>query len=77
MLQALERANRLFLQQNNYNADNYSALYAKKGFLKRISKKHQFPAVFTDGRVLILTLRVFKIWSLVCSLFLSLINARA
>lgn len=31
MLQALERANKLFLHQNNYNADNYSALFSKKG----------------------------------------------
>lgn len=33
MLQAMDRANRRFLQRNNYNADNFSALFSKKGNL--------------------------------------------
>lgn len=33
MLQVFERANRRFLQSNNYIADNYSALFSKKGNL--------------------------------------------
>lgn len=31
LLQVVERGNRLFLQIENYNSDNYSALFAKKG----------------------------------------------
>lgn len=33
LLQVLERGNRLFLQQNNYIADNFSAMFSKKGNL--------------------------------------------
>ena len=33
LLQVIERANRRFLQINNYIADNYAALFAKKGNL--------------------------------------------
>lgn len=31
MVQVVERGNRLFLLQENHNADNFSAIYAKKG----------------------------------------------
>ena len=33
MVQVVERGNRLFLLQENHNADNFSAIYAKKGSL--------------------------------------------
>lgn len=33
LVQVVERANRLFLQQENHNADNFAALYAKPGHL--------------------------------------------
>ena len=65
MLQALERANRLFLQQNNYNADNYSALYAKKGSLivtdHHLNKWENIPFDFPNMKVLLVDASVPRI----------------
>lgn len=33
MLQAIERGNRIFLRAGHYSADNFAALYSRKGFL--------------------------------------------
>lgn len=65
MLQALERANRLFLQQNNYIADNYSALYAKKGSLivtdHHLNKWDNIPFDFPNMKVLLVDASVPRI----------------
>lgn len=64
-LQVIERANRLFLQQNNYNSDTFSALFSKKGSL--IVTDHtkntycNFPVPFEDKKVLLVDLRVPRV----------------
>ena len=65
ILQIIERANKLFLMQKNHIADNYSALYAKKGTLfvtdhNKNSYEH-FPFCFEDKKVLMIDTAVPRI----------------
>lgn len=65
LLSVLERANRRFLQANNYIADNYSALFAKKDTL--IITDHQkgtwdyVPFNFEDKKIFLIDTKVPRV----------------
>lgn len=69
LVQVIERANRLFLQQENHNADNFSALYAKKGNLVVTDySKNSFslvPMDFEDMHVFLVDAKVprYELWN--------------
>lgn len=65
LLQVIERGNRLFLKQENHIADNYSALFSKKGSL--IVTDHfrnsytNFSIPFENKKMLLVDLRVPRV----------------
>ena len=65
MLQVVERANRLFLQQENHIADNFAAFFAQKGnFIVTDHSKNSytnFPIPFEDKTILLVDLRVPRV----------------
>ena len=65
LLQVIERANRLFLRQENHIADNFSALFSKKGSLIVTDhSKNNFtniPIPFENKTILLVDLRVPRI----------------
>lgn len=65
ILQCIERGNRLFLMQENYNSDNYTALFAKKGtLLVTDHHKNTYTHVdipFENKKILLVDLRVPRI----------------
>ena len=69
LLQVIERANRRFLQTNNYIADNYSALFSKKGnILITDHFKNSWdyiPFNFEDKKILLVDTKVprVNIWN--------------
>lgn len=65
MLQAMDRANRRFLQKNNYNADNFAALYSKKDnlLITDYSKNtwDYVPFNFDDKKIFLIDTKVPRI----------------
>ena len=65
LLQVLERGNKRFLQQNNYIADNYSGLFAKKGnFIVTDHLKNSWdyiPFNFTDKKIFLVDTKVPRV----------------
>ncbi len=68
LLAVFERANRIFLQTNNYIADNFSALFSKKGnFLITDHTKNSWdyvPFNFEDKKIFLIDTKVprIKLW---------------
>ena len=65
LLAVFERANKIFLQQNNYIADNFSALFSKKGnFIITDHTKNTWdyiPFNFTDKKIFLIDTKVPRI----------------
>ena len=69
MVQVIERGNRLFLMQENHNADNFAAIYAKAGnFICTDYYKNSYeliPFNFSDMKILIVDAKVprYEMWN--------------
>ena len=69
LLQVIERANRRFLQINNYIADNYAALFAKKGNLLITDHSNNLwdyvPYNFEGKKIFLIDTKVprFTVWN--------------
>ncbi|MCR5402039.1 MAG: galactokinase [Treponema sp.] len=65
VLQVIERGNRLFLQQENYNSDNNAALFSRKGsFIITDHHKNSYAHIdipFENKKILLVDLRVPRI----------------
>lgn len=69
ILQVVERANKLFLQSENYIADNFSAIYSKKGTLLLTDHEkgtwENIPFDFQDKAIVLTDAKVprFQVWN--------------
>lgn len=69
IVQVVERGNRLFLLQENHNADNFAAIYARKGFLictDYYSNSYEHvPFDFEDKKVILVDAKVprYEMWN--------------
>ena len=69
MIQVIERGNRLFLKQDNHNADNFTAVYAKKNHLictDYYKNSHELvPVNFNGYKVLLVDAKVprYEMWN--------------